>query len=545
MSKSHDDSGRSTPIDSSYKEGSVESASTASTRPRFRLIQPRPAPNQALSTSLPIRPAPVTLRRPGSCGISKCTRSPCTLPTHRQYARSLRKAILVSRNTHLSPFSSGVASLDRSNTSASLSRIPSPGYQLDSWPDLPFKKPYPPELRNSFDFFVNHLFDKLTLVFRPPMKPGFKRQQIQEILSSELLTAASLLQARNHLMQQSNDRSADALSTSLYSMVAQAMHRKLDELSHTNADDLIFCVIALLNFDLLQAKPETLATHKRGIEHLVSCRGGVHNLGTTLPFIVQTDRRLAILTGTYPMFSPPPSKALEMPPCKEDKYGASFFSRKMCQAFGQNVLFFCQNECHLIALFERNKICFDMERPARGDLNTLPYFFFCRDQLSAQFANLYAHYRPIDCKERYVLIATKIVEYPIVNGGLTIMLAEFLADQLTGLLKEEFREGLPDHWTEHQEMLSWILWVLVTAQVDWADKDWARQLLRRRLMRVYTTVGANHPTGKGGKGKAARREIDWQQGWRRTEWELNNRWMWSEEHLLKSFEGFCKRVEDE
>ncbi|KAI9871581.1 MAG: hypothetical protein M1823_008404, partial [Watsoniomyces obsoletus] len=87
-----------------------------------------------------------------------------------------------------------------------------------------------------------------------------------------------------------------------------------------------------------------------------------------------------------------------------------------------------------------------MDRPSLGDLNRLPLFRYSRDQLSAEFANLHAQHCQQKGKSWCVLLATKLVEHPIVMGGLMSMLTEHLAEQLTDWLKKDLAAVQSAEW---------------------------------------------------------------------------------------------------
>jgi len=413
---------------------------------------------------------------------------------------------------------------------------PGPDHPVEPIQDLPLQKPYPAEFHQIFDFFVTHYFDKVTLVFRPPMKPDYKKEYIQEAVTNELLTTIALAHSKVHLMLQTDDRSADAVSTVIYSRLVQIVRRKLDNVQHLEIDDLILGVVALANFDLLLERPETLLTHQRAIQHLVSARGGVHNLGRSLPYVLQTDRRLAVLTGTRPLLETWTTRLLETPQRPPGKYGAAFYISQPSQELQPDVLLFCQDECRLLELFEQSKKCYDTDKLSHGDRTVIPYFFFCRDQLSAEFTNLHAKYRADQARNRCALLATKIVEFPILYGGLMPLLTEFLASELTKYLEETLQGGHPPGWQGNDDMLTWLLWVLNTAAVGWDGKDWAGPVLQDRLRRTYANhgpkVGAWKGNGKGkGKEKEKEKKVVWRKNWKEMEWEKNKTWTWSEEHL--------------
>jgi hypothetical protein len=468
------------------------------------------------------------------------------LRTHSRYAAALRGRPSSKPATVVnyvptqsdSTSSSREASTQPSDGVASDPRLP-----LASFPSLPFEEPFPHEFREIFDNYVTHLFDLGCLVLLTSVRTDSKESEIQSCLSSEMRMTLALAHCKTHMGLQSSGRCGDAVSDAIYGKLLQILRQKLDNLQDADIDDLIFCVIALADFDVLTGKPRTLTTHRTAIQHLVSARGGVHNLGRSLCLIMHADRRLAVMTGEYPLFSSPASRSGKLTQRPSSTYGSGFASTHIARNLDQEIILFCQDECQLIELFEQSKISFDMDHPSLGDLNRLPLFHYSRDQLSAEFANLHAQHCPRKGKSWCVLLATKLVEHPIVMGGLMSMLTEYLAQELTDWLKKDLHAGHSAEWLGFEDMPTWILWVLVTLQVTWEGKIWAQDVLRERLLRMYTSSGKKEKSKQASvvNGKVKRMVLHSE--WRRKEWEKNQRWMWSGAHLKTRFDEFCARLE--
>lgn len=245
------------------------------------------------------------------------------------------------------------------------------------------------------------------------------------------------------------------------------------------------------------------------------------DLGRALPYVVQSDLTLAVMTGTYPAFSNPNRDLLPLLRKHPDHYGAMFTKDQLCTEFEPEVVLFCLETCHLIDLFERTKISYDLDNMCQGDPQLRPYFAFSRHQLGSEFAHMHAKYLQEKRRDWCMLVAAKIVEYPIVHGNYSWLFTEHLARELSQVLQDQ---DLAQEWHRTGRAFVWVLWVVVTAPVQHDIRSWAEETLFESIERRYGP-----------------RNLKSAKEWTDREWELCMSFVWSQEHLRTAFDKVVKR----
>lgn len=241
------------------------------------------------------------------------------------------------------------------------------------------------------------------------------------------------------------------------------------------------------------------------------------DLGRSLPYVIQSDLILSVVTGNYPAFSKPNRDLLPLLRKQPDHYGAMLRNQQLSAQLEPEVIVFCQETCHVIDLFERAKISYDLHKPSQGDPQLRPYFFFSRHQLGSEFAHMHAKYLQEKGRNWCMLVAAKLVEYPVVHGNYTLMFTEHLVRELSQALQEQ---DLAQEWHHAGRAFVWVLWTIVTAPVPLDLRSWAHETLFESVKRRYSS----HSPGLIAK-------------WAIKEWELCMHFVWSQEHLKAAFDA--------
>jgi hypothetical protein len=382
---------------------------------------------------------------------------------------------------------------------------------------------------------------------------------IQRSLSQEIFTMVALAYAKCDLLGQVEDQSFDGATSFIQSKLAQIVREKLETFQPSDVGILAFSVVAMANLDY--RKQDVLETHRLALQHLVEARGGVHNLLEISGLVLQADRRLAVMVESAPAFDPPASQSEDnLPQVITHRYGSAFSSNTPAQTFDSDVLSFCMDAVTLITWFEDNDISYDSDQPSGEQANKLPLFHYMRDRVSFRFAHAYAKHAKQPTLDRYVLTATKLVEYPLIYGNCLSHLTEHLASKLTAWLREDLDSDPPLKWQDSPDMLMWILWVLVTLKATWPTKAWVRDQLDTRLRTTVLPTPIVPSTGsekkgsstsaksKKAKGKEKASDLpstgSAQDGWREQQWNKNMRWAWSRA-LKEPFDRFCEYVDND
>ena len=451
--------------------------------------------------------------------------SPCYLNTHRQYTKTFRKAKLLRTTAvgvHVQSRTGTPSDHSRSSAQISVRTTSNPEVVFDSLPELPFERPYPKEFPEILHFFVTVTLDRLLLLFRPSWKLQiYKKSVIQQLLSDNLFATMCIANGKFEMLMYSGCRSSEVgqVASIIYGRITKMIRTRLDDLQTSEIDALLLCVGALANFDSLSMKKDVLDKHRSATHQLVAAKGGVHNLDCSLPYVMQSDMKMAVVTGTLPVFSKTNRNLLPLIRRPPLHYGTAFNAASLFEA---DVLLFCQETCHLLDLFERAGITYDITSHGQGDQKLLPYFLFSRDQLGTEFAELHARYLQEAGKDWCMLVAAKIVEYPIVHGNYTLLFTEYLVRELSDTLKKQEWSA---NWQGTGKALIWVLWTLATAPVAPEITSWAEKMLVEALESKY-----------------GEQRSDWAIDWAAKEWDLCMQYVWSREHLRSSFDILIGRL---
>jgi hypothetical protein len=165
------------------------------------------------------------------------------------------------------------------------------------------------------------------------------------------------------------------------------------------------------------------------------------------------------------------------------EYGSSFEAFSSSTCFLPNaVKQYCQDVCRAIELFEGQKISFDPDEN-ETQANDFYYFYHLRHRITTEFCYLNAEHADSDPRVRCVLLATKIVEYLVLNENYVRAISPFLADQIFDLLD---REDLETLWKGHEALLRWTQWTMCCGySASDARRTRAITSTARRAAKVY------------------------------------------------------------
>lgn len=219
-----------------------------------------------------------------------------------------------------------------------------------------------------------------------------------------------------------------------------------------------------------------LTAHWQGIRTLVTACGGIHNVaGQVAGLILWLDYWYTLYTNRRPLYVDQvmtrPVIQLDNPP--NQIYGSYFEQAEMEEAFAPQLLGICLDSCRLIELLE-DKV-HDTSTTARWQ-----YFMYKRDSMCTRNAIVHhqQHSRGTEAEcisltmNLFLLLTLRMVPWrmPLI----------IVCDQLRVALSNT---DLANNWSEHVDMLTWILFILQAAaqQSHWDGKKWALYLLGTAL----------------------------------------------------------------
>lgn len=173
---------------------------------------------------------------------------------------------------------------------------------------LPIEDTATQELRRlCIQFFSSH-FDRMMLVQRPQRRdPAFKQAVYCMALHNPVYCLTVVANAQMDNITNDNvpfEPASDRLTDLVYTRLLEKTRKKVESFEIGDVDVLLLAVVALCEDDLRLDKYDALRSHRAGMSVLVSRRGGAHNLGLSLPDVLQMDRFLAVRLNQLPQFTP-------------------------------------------------------------------------------------------------------------------------------------------------------------------------------------------------------------------------------------------------
>jgi hypothetical protein len=294
--------------------------------------------------------------------------------------------------------------------------------------------------------------------------------------------------------------------------------------AHIEIALLIICI--LLSYSVMHRGSRELTMNWNAMRSLVSLRGGIHYLTTALPYVVHVDRLCATLLGVYPTYINPPAQLYQACRVPGIKYGSGLkaLAESPNQPVSDSVLEFAADACELLTLHEAiydassRASDADLPQPASPE-----YLYYRRDRVDERFAVLHADLRGHTTMSKCVLLATRIVEYPVTWANYTPTLTVHLCTELCAILQGQ---DLLEIWSGQLHVLRWTLLVLATSSGQFRGRDWVITFLLDLLDARY---GVNL----------------WPEHWKEDELSNLNSFVWAEARMANSLSRVCSDVEQD
>jgi len=477
---------------------------------------------------LAIAPASTT----SSCTVPGCPIPSCRLRSHQQYAGITHLQYRKTRQRRPQTKQPGGESLNASDAWPHL-LPPTPTIErdgVDGFPFMPIPNQLDPELRELFNHFFANVFDRLVLIFRaPPIAKDFKPRMLQVALTTPAYCMALIAQSRTDADISRDQFSEDRKSLALYGKVLEVYRHHLTVMQPAHVDILLLVIVILLTYDMIHGRLQSAAVHWNGMQQLVSFRGGIHNIGVSLAYVVHADRVIATFNNKEPAYPSPADRSIQLLRRPKFLYGYAFASSGSFIESGiltQRSLDYCRDTVQLVELFESTQMCFDPKKSGNSRIRDVEYFYYSRDRLDGQFPILNAKLYKHRTQEYCIVLAARLAEYPITWANYVPTLTMLLANQLQGILKQD---DMLLVWHKSLDILSWILFVAAIAPVQREIHAWMIDALGR-------TIVTKH--GLAGRAEDVQPEV-----WRKVEWDNVRMFIWSDTHMRDKFDKVCDELE--
>ena len=339
--------------------------------------------------------------------------------------------------------------------------------------DLPLNDNADADYERLWQEFWNERYDKLTLVYQPQRLDPALRLKLQRLASQNatycltLIAFAHLANIKDSFRHPSIDN--DELTDMIYSELVQITREKIDSFEIAETDILLLAITALCMYDMMLDRHEALNAHQRGMNALVASRGGVHNLGLSLPYVVGMDRLLALRTNSRPQYAPleiDETNAMLRQPVIENSKGSAFRTTAD-QTLAPAVTSVCYDAAQLLTIMDELHVNFDPSRQSEVTGSRLDYFRFLREELDGRHTVLnHLHLQDNGStmnKNSLALTATKIVSYYLASDNYLPFVTDSWAARLWSTLTRASSDGhlsqsiMLDEWTEDMPFLLWLL----------------------------------------------------------------------------------------
>lgn len=343
-------------------------------------------------------------------------------------------ALLHSRN------STSPQSPTSSVTEASSRLIVRPG--MDAKLKLPIDDTPSHDFQRLFTRFFNFHFDTMVLIFRPQLRdPAFK-QTVYRLALHNPVYCLSLV-AQSHMSDLKNgvavpDVNGDNLTDTIYTRLLEMTREKVESFDLDDVDVLLMAIVVLSEYDLHLHQYDSLSTHHVGMKALVSKRGGIHNLGLSLPYVLRMDRFLAIRSNQMPQFASP-DLATAGPAVHRLEHNGHFglsFAESSPQ-LSDHIRFVCSDAAHLLELMDELAMTFNPSRAQQTLSPKMEYFYFLRENIEVRYAILNYQSSRSNAKinvNRLALCASHLVTYYLAQDNYLPLVTDLLATRLWNML---------------------------------------------------------------------------------------------------------------
>ena len=468
-----------------------------------------------------------------SCTVPGCQLLSCNLRSHRQYASVIRMHKQQRVRRHQNKALEG----ELPSTSGGWPHLLPPTSEIgrdgvDGFPFMPVPDQLDPERRDLFHHFFANVFDRLVLIFRaPPVAKDFKPRMLQVALTTPSYCMALITQSQIDTDIARDQFSENRNSLALYGQVLEVYRKHLTVMQPAHVDILLLVIVILLTYDMIHGRRQSAKVHWNGMQQLVGFRGGIHNIGVSLAYVVHADRVVATFNNEPPAYPLPADRSIQLMRPPKCIYGSAFVSSPSFLEAGilsQRSLDYCFDTARLVELFESTAMSFDPKTTSHAKINNIEYFYYSRDRLDGQFPIIHAelHGHKNYTHEYCMILAARVSEYPITWANYVPTLTMFLAEQLQTVLAED---DMLSSWSAHLNVLSWILLVASIAPTRRETHAWLVDALGRTIARKY---------GLRGRPEDMQPEV-----WRNIEWNNARTFIWSDTHMREGFDKVCDEVE--
>jgi len=454
-------------------------ASSPSSRVAHPLVIRSPSASTA-STLLQFQTAATRTLIPRKCRVPQCPNKSCHLISHRLYEPRRRHQPQRPRAA-----SAGTSGPKHAEYKPSIGRE-----GVDGLPHLPIENRLDPGLRELFHHFFDSVFDNLASTFRGPMAaiPNYKSRMLQVALTNQAYCMALITQAQTHQASARGAFEETRYSLELYTKMISAFRNQLVA-THSDPQPaqieltlLILCM--LLSYDSIHGRFRSIQMNWAGLRQLVRLRGGIHYLTVALPYVVHVDRACATMAGLPPTYVGPVLRIQQLPPPPWSKYGSGFAKAKQCvpQIFTFRVLDHCLDTCGLLELYEASATGSKSQSRQVHILSNHEYLYYRRDRVDEEFAVLHSELFQQDTPDRCILLATRIVEYPVTWANYVPTLTIHLCTELCKALQ---RQDILHDWSAHLDVFIWILFAMAVSPWPFDGRDWVVAHLGEMLDAKY------------------------------------------------------------
>lgn len=375
------------------------------------------------------------------------------------------------------------------------------------------------------------MFDRLAGIFRGPLlAPGYKDRMLGVALTNRSYCMGLITQAHTDAsiargtFQESRDslRLYTQLISIFRSQLAASMSHGPPDPLHIELALLVLCI--LISYNVTRGRFTEMQMNWNAVRHLVGIRGGVHYLTVALAYVVHVDRLCGTMSGVPPTWPGVPERLDQSTRSAETNHcpGLTGLEGRQSQLITRPVLEHVLQTCELLGLYE----AFHSTSPEKPSAHvasrpSAEYLYYLRDKVDEQFAVLYARMLNQNTPSRSVLLATRIVEYPVTWANYVPTMTIDLCTELCTMLRDQ---DLFEVWSGAVGVLTWMLFVMVTSPWPFEGRDWAVVCLRG-------AVGAKYGAER------------WPDRWRSDELENLRDCVWPEAAYASKLEQVWKELE--
>ena len=470
-----------------------------------------------------------------ACQVVICTRPNCALRTHHRYGSNGAQSASSSSQSRHSDHHDTDEEPHRSGTSSpsSHSDISIINGGVDGLPTLPLDGIHKSVFRKHFHQFFGQEYAKVTLLLVPPPitkneKAAAARKKYETLETALTIPAFCLnciAAAHHQTVFRKDSNCPDANTMLIHSKITMLLRGQLIKADRRELKDLLYIIFTLVMYEMAYHKNRrayALPLHRSAIGQVVAHYGGVQNMGEAIPYVYSLDRILSLFTDEMPRYAPRINRTIRRP-CKDPYIYGAFFESPGSTMIHQSVREYGFDTCRAIDLVERTGWIFGYTKASSDSMVDIHYLYFLKDCVINQYAYLNAEMAGNRDISRCILVATKMVEYVVLQDTYFVTVPMHLADKLHNMIS-----GTTDTtiiWTGLTDVLIWILFVLTCVPVPWEKRQWALMLLKLQLDSRHTS----HL---------------WPFEWRETELGNLRQFAWSETRLNDSFRNTCNELAD-